>query len=97
MCVVVVWWCIVSMCVQSWIVTSHITYQWHHQHTTPILPHPHTHAQALLESLGFPFPDSDLASSITQSYPDVSERIDEAMKDLILDQDKDHGGKHVAA
>ena len=50
--------------------------------------------RALLESLGFRFPSSGFKALVKarDQYPSAHDRIQEAIKDLILDQDQ-HEGK----
>ena len=50
--------------------------------------------RGLLESLGFSFPGSGFNALVKarDQYPSTHDRIQEAMKDLILDQDQ-HEGK----
>ena len=49
--------------------------------------------RGLLESLGFPFPGSEFKALVKarDQYPSTHDRIQEAMKDLILDQDQHEG------
>ena len=53
--------------------------------------------RGLLESLGFSFPGSGFNALVKarDQYPSTHDRIQEAMKDLILDQDQ-HEGKSAA-
>ena len=53
--------------------------------------------RGLLDSLGFPFPGSRFSALVKprDQYPSTHDRIQEAMKDLILDQDQ-HEGKSAA-
>ena len=50
--------------------------------------------RGLLDSLGFPFPGSGFKALVKarDQYPSTHDRIQEAMKDLILDQDQHEGG-----
>ena len=54
--------------------------------------------QGLLEALGFTFPGSGFKALVKarDQYPSTHDRIQEAMKDLILDQDQ-HEGESGAA